>query len=384
MKYCWLASFLFFSCVEKKNVFNGILLNVPDEETMGQYFLENFELEDLVPIETTNEFLLSGIKNDVIYYKEKIIIADQVTSSIFVVDAFTGKIETKICRRGRGPGESNIILSIAFDEINEKIIVYNDYKKLIFFGLDGSFIKEERAENFLYDNIIYDNGKIIFYDAGKGHGCLPYLISIYDIQDKTWKNIGNDKIVEFDLRQHGRLLIKSKNIWFAPVLDLGLYMLNDDEISVPYMLDKKPLDDNLRHESVYNPDPFVFIKEVGNRNIMYCVHSIRETEKFIIFKTNKFGFFMLNKNESKLCWVSLYDERLGIELWTYYPHNGDDNRIMFVVDADKWLERTTQNADKIPEHLKEKIINIKVNEESNPILVFYKEKYSMEIRYDKQ
>jgi hypothetical protein len=84
---------------------------------------------------------------------------------------------------------------------------------------------------------------------------------------------------------------------------------------------------------------------------------------------------MLNKNNSELYWESIVnDEHLGLELRNYFPHDGDDNRIMFVVSADKWLERTPQNTENIPEHLREKIDRVKVDEESNPILVFYKEK----------
>ena len=48
---------------------------------------------------------------------------------------------------------------------------------------------------------------------------------------------------------------------------------------------------------------------------------------------------------------------------------------MFVVKPNEWLRRkpTLQN---VPEYLRTQIEMVKVDEESNPILVFYKEKQS--------
>lgn len=352
---------------------NQILLTHPVKKTTGEVFLDHFELEAIMPIETTKDFLLSGI-NRVIYHKTKIIILDRSATSIFVIDANNGKVETHIHRKGRGPGESLNILDIAFDDKSEQILVFNDYYKLLYFDLKGSFLKEEKITDESFDEIVYDNGKVIFYNAGDGYGCFPHSVSFYDLQDKSWKKVGEDRKVDFPVRGYGRSLVKSKNIWFTPVLDFGLHRLNDGEIEVPYKLDQKPLSDEVREKSI--SDIVSFYREVSDRDILHSIHSIRETEKFIIFKSNRRdGFLMMSKKESKLFWEErVEDTNLGLESMRYFPHNGDDNRIMFVVNAYEWVERSPEDADNIPEQIRKKTDNVKVTEESNPILVFYKEK----------
>ncbi|MDR1170813.1 MAG: 6-bladed beta-propeller, partial [Bacteroidales bacterium] len=291
----------------------------------------------MVPVETTHDFLLADVDR-VIFYKNKIIILDTGAASIFVVDASTGKVETHIHRKGRGPGDSMDIYDIAFDDRLEQILVFNNYKKLLYFALDGSFLKEEFITNESFNELTYDNGKAIFYNAGEGYGCFPYSLGIYDLQDHSWEEAGKDQKVDFPVRSYGCLLVKSKNIWFTPVLDFGLHRLNGNKIEVPYKLDQKPLSDELREKSI--SDILSFFREVADHDILHSINSIRETDHHIIFQTNRSGFLMMNKKEPKLFLEeSVKDAYLGLELIRYFPHDGDDNRIMFVVFADKWLER---------------------------------------------
>jgi hypothetical protein len=370
----YLISVFLYSCTGNHPVTNNqIVLSHPVKKTTGEIIHRSFELERIVPIETTHDFLLAGV-NRVIFYKNKIIILDRRATSIFIVDASTGKVETHIHRKGRGPGESMNISDIAFDDKLEQILVFNNYKKLLYFALDGSFLKEEPIINESFDELTYDNNKVIFYNVGEGYGCFPYSVSFYDLPGKSWEKVGKDQKVDFPVRGYGCLLVKSKNIWFTPVLDFGLHRLNGNKIEIPYKLNQKPLSDELREKSI--SDIRSFYGEVADRDILHSIHSIRESEKFIIFKSNRrTGFLMLNKNNSELYWENIVnDEHLGLELQNYFPHDGDDNRIMFVVFADQWLERSPQNTENIPEHLREQIDRVKVNEESNPVLVFYKEK----------
>jgi hypothetical protein len=348
-------------------------LTHPVKQTAGEIFLDQFELESVIPIQTTKDFLLSGI-NRVICHKAKIIILDSNTTSIFVIDANTGKVEARISRKGRGPGESLHIIDIAFDERTEQILAFNDYNKLLYFNLNGAFLKEEKITDELFSEIICDSGKVIFYNASEGYGCFPYSTSSYDLQDKSWEKAGKDTKVDFPVRGYGCLLVRSKNIWFTPVLDFGLHLLNDGEIEIPYILDQKPLSDEVREKSV--SDIASFYHEVSERDILYSIHSVRETERFIIFKSNRRnGFLMMNKKESKLFWEEyVKDANLGLELTRYFPHNSDDNRVMFVVHAYEWVERSLHNSDSTPEQTRKKIDNVKVTEESNPILIFYREK----------
>ena len=288
------------------------------------------------------------------------------------MNAYTGKVETNILFSGRGPGESSQICDIAFDEKREQILAFNDYEKLVFFSLDGRFLKEERIGK-LYENITCVDDNIIFYNESNGYSCYPHTVNIYNIVNKEWKTIGQKKKVDFNVKGKGRIMVKSKNIWFTPILDYGLHVLAGDSIIVPYKLDvKRTITEDLQKMSV--SDFPSFAREVQDRNILFSITSIRETEKYLIFNTN-LGFMMMDKNTLELhnSWC-IDDEYLGLKLLNYFPHDGDDNKIMFIVQPDEWLQRKPYELDDMPEHLKTQIENVNMNEESNPLLVFYKEK----------
>jgi len=368
---------LLFSCITTEFTSRYSTSIEQPVSTIEDGWLSNyFELDRIVPIETTDSFVMSeGIKR-FIQYKNKLIFLDYFTASIYVADAYSGKIETYINRKGRGPGEWHRVMDISFDDQNEQILAYNDYQKLLYFSLDGTFIKEERVNNKLYGEIMYHDGNLIFYNHGVGISCYPYLIDIYHLADRTWKTIGSNQKVDFQGRK-GCLMVKSKNIWYAPTLDMGLHILDMDSnvIKTPYRLEvKNPLTKNIQKMFIKS-DYRSFHREVSQRGILYLLSSIRETEKYIVFNTN-YGLMMLNKNSLEIngMW-RMFDEYLGIYLSRYYPHDSDDNRIMFIVGSDDWFKRNP-TAQNIPEHLKAQIEMVKVDEkiESNPILVFYKEK----------
>ena len=373
---------ILFSCDNTELVFTQGDISIAQPEVFdiranpNPWIRNNLELDRIVQIETTEKYVMGDYFARVILYKDKLIILDKDTHTIFIINAYTGKVEAHINRKGRGPGESRFIVDIAFDDKNEQILAYNDYSKLVYFGLNGEFLKEERVNNELYDQVIYDNDNLIFSGHGFGTNIYPYSIDIYNLTSKTWKTIGTKQKVNFNYRFYTPVMVKSKNIWYAPVLDTGLHLLDSISIKVPYSLDvKNPLTKELLDR--YKNDRSFFDKEVDERDILFLIQNIKETENFLVFTTN-LGLMMMDKNTLEIQstrWIE--DEYLGIKLnhFKYIAHNGDDNRIMVIVDCEAWLNRkpTAQNT---PEHLKAQIDAVKVDEkiESNPILVFYKEK----------
>jgi hypothetical protein len=331
-------------------------------------FSEYFEVESIVPIETQDSFLISTI-NKVICADDNIIILDN-NSCIFVIDSRTGKAKLCIDRKGHGPGESKIICDITFNPVSRNIIALNDFEKILFFDLDGNFLYDEPAKK-LYGNIVYDRGNLILYNVGEGYGCHPYFIDIYNIQNKTWIHKGDDKKIEFPFRQYGRQIVKSRQIWFASPLGYQIGKIMEDyELKFPYTLKpENPITPDLIESATSNMSSF--FSKTRRDKIIYGVSSIRETDNFLIFKTNIFEFLIMNKNTLTLAgYERLFDRNLG-RLANYYPHDGDDNRVMFIFQASEWLMRRAQD---VPAHIQFMIDSVKVDEDSNPILVFYKEK----------
>jgi hypothetical protein len=368
----------FSACMTNQSVTeNRILLLAPDKPQATHIFENCFELESIVPVETTNDLLISGIKK-VLCYKDKIIILARKTHNIFIINASTGKAEAIINRIGNGPGESKSILDITVDDQEDRILVFNDYDKLLFFTLEGDFLKEEAIKG-TYEYITYDKGNVLFYNVLDGYSCYPYAIDIYNLKDRTWKKTGTKQKVDFAIRNFGRQIVKSKNIWFVAPLSFDMQVINDTEIEVPYKLEVEAslTDEDLIKKS--SSDPRSFFRKVLDDKIIYSISSIRETDHHLLLKPNLYGFYLVNKATLEVQWIRYVDDKYsGLKLTNYYPHEGDDNRVMFIVQAEEWMNRSFVNPENIPQQWKEKINAIKVEEDSNPILLFYKEKTSNE------
>jgi hypothetical protein len=364
------ALLIVISCANKKSIedLSQIVLDI-DNIATKEVFTEYFEIKSIVPIETKNDFLISNIKK-VIYDQDNIIILT-TNSCIFVVDSHTGNAKLAIDRKGNGPGESKLIRDITFDPVLHNIIVMNDYNKLLFFNLKGDFLYEELLKKD-YENIVYDNGNVIMYNHGEGYSCYPYFIDIYNLQNKTMIHEGLDTKIDFSFRQYGRQIVRSKNIWFAPPLGFQIGKITkDNKLEFPYILEtEKRITEDLIKLSISNPASFH--ATVRSDKIIYGVSSVRETNNFILFKTNILRFIVLNKNTLTMTTEMVYDKNLGMRLFNYYPHDGDDNSVMFIVQPNEWMERE-KNEDVSP-YLQTLIDSVKVVEDSNPILIFYKEK----------
>ena len=362
------------SCTEiTKNLMGQKILIVPDNPTdEGQTFFENFELENIVPVETTDDYLVT-YPNKIVRYRDKLIFKTS-TGYIFVVNIETGKVEGFINRKGNGPGEYHNISDITVDERTGEIIVYNDYNKLMFFDMNGKFLREEKL-NFRSSNMVYYDGKLLLNERGEGTSVYPYEFYIYDIDKKTVNKFGDSTRVDFNVKmfQH---LVKSKNIWCVAALDYNLYKWNDGKFEIPYSLKvKNPITERLRAKN--DADFSGFLREVHEGKIIYGFGVPVETDRFILLISNLYCLIMINKETSEItCSNILKDEKqLGLSsLYSFISIDGDENRVMFAVFADTWLREVTAHPERIAPKWKEKISKMEIVEDSNPILLIYKEK----------
>lgn len=362
--------FFYFSCsisnrAEEKQ---PLLLNIPDKQDKA-YFMNHFELDNIVPIETTDSFLVSDVKK-VIKEKDEVILLSSDNKSVFIIDSKTGGVLTHIHKPGTGLGESNIILDIAFDDLSEHVLIYNDYNKLLVFNKQGEFLYEERIEG-MYNTITCHQGEVFFYNKLDGYSCYPYLIKVYDLKNKTWEEIGNDTKIEFPIRSKGMQMVKSKQIWLTALLDFKIYLLENMKIEPLWQLDitTSYLNKSLIEKSVSNP--LAFFSKVKEHRIIYNVNSVRETDKHLCFYTNHSDLFFINKNDNETVLSGFTNG--GPNPDNYYPHEGDDNSIMFIISADEWLSRYASTIE-MSDRLREKMELLNMYEDDNPILLFYKEK----------
>jgi len=357
------SGILLCSCINKgsKLEMAELSLSAPEKYTNTRYFTEAFELAEIVPIQTSNTYLVSDIKR-VIKYKEIIILLSGSNNQVFIIDSNTGKIKKNISKLGSGPGESRTIMDIAFDESIERILVLNDYNKLLVFNLDGELLDSVTVED-LYEEMTVMGDEVFFWNILNGYSCFPYKLDIYNIKNKSWKTVGNNIKKDFSIRDFGRYLVKSKNIWFTSPLDFDFFSYTNGKINTAIELDmpEKKVHENLIKKSI--SDPRSFFNDIFTSNLIFSINSVRETQTHLVFKSNLEGIFIMNKNNKKVYWEKITEKKFPNMDIQYYPHDGDDDKLMFILTAEELIRGSVANSD---------FFNIK--EDDNPVLIFYREK----------
>lgn len=193
-----------------------------------------------------------------------------------------------------------------------------------------------------------------------------------------WRTVGDDIKIDFPIRSRGLQMVNSKRVWFNAPLDYKLYCFEDDTPVAHYQLDisMAKLSDDLIKKSI--SDPQTFFNEVSMGKIVYSLNSLRETENFLIFHSNQTGLFLFDKKENKL-YVDefLMDDIFYINSGDYYPHEGDDNSVMFLLTADRWINHPELMSG-LPTEWRNKVNALNIKEDDNPILFFFKEKNKLE------
>ena len=373
IKFKLLALFLIIllpSCKERVKVDEDIVKT----ELYPGCFEEHFELHTVVPVETNDDFLLAGIDR-LISVAENYLIFSKKIGVVALIDASSGKMKLVIDRKGNGPGDSSKIIDIAYDEYSDKILIYNDYGKLLIFDGKGNFVSDFLVDG-MYENIFCENGNVIFYGYLNGYSFYPNRFGVYNIKEKTWNIIGNDKYFSFPIRSAGRQLVKSKHLWFTSPLDFKLNVFDGEKVDSVYDIDfySSKLSENLIRKA--NNNPIEFIATTQNEKIVYSINSVRETNNYLVFRTNLMDLCIYDKTKGKVFVDEIVGKGLFYNMSRYYcSHDGNDGLLLFVLPADKWMEYLgyldAENLDEV--YLFEKL---KIKDDDNPILVFYKERES--------
>lgn len=149
-------------------------------------FSDLLEISEIVELETNNESLFGEIEN-IIFYKDKIVILDTwKTNSIYIFNK-SGRFLNRINKIGAGPGEYSLIKGISIDTINNNVIALDfELKKLIYYDFNGTFIKEVKLEIVSFALNPYSGEYIAFnlYNVSQVPGNEYNLIL---------KNVENDK-----------------------------------------------------------------------------------------------------------------------------------------------------------------------------------------------
>lgn len=342
----------------------------------SSYFQDHFDLHAIVPIETSDSFLLADIDKIVNVGDDYLILSKKVCT-VLLIDGYSGKVKTKINKQGNGPGESRKILDVTYDEDRKNILIYNDYSKLLHFDLNGSFLSDYSIDG-VYENLTYYDGKAIFYNKLNGYSCFPYQLGFLDLSTNEWNEIGNKEKLDFPMRSKGMQIVKSRGVYFNAPLDFNIYSLRGNNYESVFELNfsDEKLTDELIRLSIKNP--MEFISRVREDSIIYTINSVRELESCWIFRTNlmELCFLPKEKNEGVMKDKFVLWDFFNLTPADYYPHDGNDNKLIFVLSANRWVNGMNTLGE-LSLDWKKIFSGINVQNDDNQIMLIFKEKLSI-------
>ena len=360
---------LFVNCnntSSKDDESNILTLEFP-ENSNNNLISENLSLSNIVVLETVDASLVKHIKRIIKHDDKLIVLNSGIEVLIFNKE---GKFINKINKKGNGPKEYTNIVDIALDENNENIIIYSDNFKLLVYDLMGSYVSHVNTitTDKIYERIIYNKDLLYFFNPLNRKD--ENLIEVFDLKNNEYKeNMFSDKSIDFMLRPMGVSIVKSKAIWYVVPLSSQLsnisqqkkYRIDIDNFGVPQNIIDLQYKDQKK-----------FMNEIYGKKLCFGLSSIRETEQSIYFKSNRHDFIKLSKSNNKIEWMQFgVDLENKIKNMNYFPHDADDNEIMFIAKPDSFedFDLLIENNPSAQQYTK----NMQ-KEEINPILIFYKEK----------
>lgn len=325
---------------------------------------------EIVPLETTEECLISGI-NQIELYKDKIYMSDNDNAKIFVYTT-GGDFLYSIGRQGTGPGEYSYLGSFAFKE--DSILIQDLYRhKYIVYDLHGNSYREIPYHAYHNEIVSFDN--------------TGYLISNYGESD-----YGNFNLFKFDFltsnvispeipfeeketikSRYGLRRYSSKYGDAATLiypLNDTVYTLKEDTVYPSYVIHfaSKNLPENL---DVDKDQLFRFVRE---NKYLKGVEYLLNSRDYLLgyYIDDSFKYFIYDKRSSNVSvgkWLSIGLFGNMIFHYFYTTINGE---LYILQDADSfsfnWKSLRTYCTNS---YYREKIDSIvgNISDDSNPILL---------------
>lgn len=144
----------------------SISVDIEQRDIISVYDL--FSDIELIPLETTSESLVREVSK-IIPFKDRYYILDQARRRLFVFD-HKGNFLFVINDQGDGPNQYINMSDVAFDRLNEKIVVLSAQNQaLYFYDMDGNYLDKKRLPDIAtgaYVSLqILNKDTICFYTA---------------------------------------------------------------------------------------------------------------------------------------------------------------------------------------------------------------------------
>lgn len=378
--------------VDKKNLNPDLIIFNENEYDNHQkfYYSEVFKSYHFVPLETNPECMISAITTAK-FLGNNILIFDGRYNRLLLFNK-EGKFLRNIGSQGKGPGEHIAIKEIDVDSETKRIFVLDIANKIIVYNPEGSLINEfkVRRHEIIHSFQYVDDEKFIV-QLNPYHHKSPVL-ALIDSNGKVLKTMLDNQAIYISSRTGASSFYRTKeDIKFYSIYMNTIYQFKDDEL-LPYIevnstnpLDIQQLAKIEMQQGANKLDSEgTPISTYTHYKGMWSIGRYFETDKYIyfIYHTEKIKLVGVYIDKSTLQASKRF---LRDDFLKEFHFNND-----FIAQKDslflnyfspghspgkikgfKELLRTNESVYQSLE-IKQRIMDL--NENSNPVLIFYKEK----------
>lgn len=324
MKYYLLIGLatLYFSCTNKKKseFVEVIPVNIENNFSGELLASEIIDLTDVIQLEYSKKSIIGNISR-IYRCQNRIYLSSEGELFCFSIK---GKFLFKISERGRGPGEYIDLSDFTVD--NEIIICDFRQLKLIFYNLEGVYLRDIkvglRAYNIIsYENCLYVNCGQSITEKSKDHLVIynrenwTKFASHFNIQDYETNYlryfghdcffIYNNKLCFYYPVEPNVYIFKNRELVKIRRFDLGKFMLpesykSEDFVDVGQFSTKyrRNMNKSIGINYYYEDSQILFINfPVGYKSYSYLYPKLN-TEKSIAFNSLKFDLLGIKRLDS--------------------------------------------------------------------------------------
>jgi hypothetical protein len=332
-----------------------------------------------IPLETTEESLIAEINNILVTGSNIYIMDTYLGGSVLIFDK-AGKFINRI-RRGQGPAEILNLKDIDFDKKNQELVVYH-YKILSFYTPEGEYKRRERIPFNAFNFSITPDGYLFLAQNGADNTHLGYSENyqlLMTDENFKLKSVGIPYIYSKELRYgiQDYTQATDKNINFTLSFNDTVYQyMNSKEIKAKYRLDfsSKSFPENLLKklasmdffQSAKDNDYYYFMGDyvendshdffqLENRHIKMATSIFRDKKSGNILASTSLSYF---QTAPVIRTPKTSEDSLFISY--FQPHNIEEFKL-FLAGCD-WKMLTSEDKIKLEQ----------LQEDDNPVLMFYK------------
>lgn len=382
--YIWILVFIFLSgcksqIKQEKEEEKLLTFEVDLQQLSEKGFDDFYELEEVIKLETTDRSILGDIKK-ILAGKDRLFISSWNHPGILIFNR-DGKYLYQINKQGKGPGEYLEITDVLLTEDPEELIVYDRSGRFLHYDWEGNFLREGKMDSYIsHVERLPDGGWLT--DHALAH-TSSFRDSLYILRasDSSGQYIQGTVALPvtkyiLPLRMVSNLYQNEGRYYGIPVIENTIYEYNyrDAEFSPRYIYQLRdyPVPDasKLSPAEMIKPfiyDYYIFNSEyIGENTILLIAWrgGVKENSMLTLVTDKK-------SKKTEVFQAIVEDKKNELPLHRYLQHTGFKGKVVAYTHPLELQQRTFSDAHSVGARLSEEL-----NEESNPVLLIYKEKES--------